>query len=157
MKFYVLTAAAILSLAFFNSCKKDVPGYCTANFFGGLELTDLLGNAGTTFTVTEDIVMNMSFTNTSGDTLKVNYSEPWIEYTVLQAGVEQGTSAPTVNNTGLTSMYLANGQGIDGTFTWTQTLLAGNYTLRARCYYQYLNCDNGLLVEEKTVDFVVEQ
>lgn len=156
MKFYVLTAAAILSLSFLNSCKKDAPSYCTENYFGALMMTDLLGTSTTTFDVTQDIVMNMSFTNTTSDTLRVNYSEPWIEYTVLQAGVVMGTNAPVVNNTGLTSKYLGNGQSIDGSYVWTSTLLAGNYTLRARCYYQYLDCDNGLLVEEKTLDFKVE-
>lgn len=156
MKFYVLTSAAILSLTFLNSCKKEVPGYCTENFFGELTMTDVLGTASTTFEQGDDIVMNMSFTNTTGDTLRVNYSEPWIEYTILQAGVEIGSNVVAGANTGLSTMYLGNAEGIDGSFTWTPVLLVGNYTLRARCYYQYLDCNNGLLVEEKTVDIVVE-
>ncbi len=156
MKFYFLTAVALVSLTFLNSCKKDVPGYCTENYFGEIQLTDVLGNPTTTFALGDDIVMNMPFSNTYGDSIKLNYSEPWIVYEVYNGAQLVLTTADLyAGNTGMTSAYLGPGDIIDGTYTLTTNLMQGNYTLKAICYYQYTNCFGGLLIEEKSVDFNV--
>lgn len=155
MKLYVLTAVAVISLGFLNSCKKETPGYCTENYFGDIRLTDALGNATSTFGVGDDITMNMPFTNSSGDSLKLNYSEPWIIYEIYSGGQFLVASDVSTGSTGVTSVYLGAGEGIDGTYTWSG-FAPGSYEIKARCYYQYKNCNTGLQVEERSTKFSVQ-
>lgn len=158
MKFQLLTIAAILSLSLFNSCKKDVPGYCTESFFQEIQTADMAGNPTTTFSNSEDIVVNMPFTNTSSDSVFVNYSDPWVEYIIEFDGAELFSTASLTNGSGLKTEAVPAGGSVDGTLIIPGGVTPGNTTLtiRARAYYQYMReCDQGVQVEEKEIDITI--
>lgn len=155
MRLYLLAAAAVFSLASLNSCKKKTPGYCTNEFFQEAFMTDMQGNNTNTFVPGEDMNFNINFNNNSGDSLRVNYTDPWVEYEISSGGQVLISTAPTIPETGLNTAALANGEVISDTYLYTGYLPAASYTLTARCYYEVMGCDNGLRITEKKVDFTV--
>lgn len=157
MRLYILAAAAIASLGSMNSCNKKVEAFCTNEYFGEVFLTDPQGNATSTFTVGEDLTFNMNFTNNSGDSLMVNYTNPWVEYEIMSGVNLVATTSPVIPETGLNTAGLANGEVILDMYDFNTTLPVGKYTLKARCYYEIMGCDNGLRITEKTTEFSVVQ
>lgn len=158
MRFYVLTIAAIISVSALNSCSKKVPAYCTESFFGEVQTADMAGNPTTTFTSSENIVINMPFTNTNSDSVFVNYSDPWVEYILMSGETELWSTASLTTGSGLSTHGVAPGGSVDGTYIIPSgvTPPPGSYTIKARAYYQYMReCDQGMAVEEKEVGITI--
>lgn len=159
MKFYVLSIAAILSLNVFNSCSKKAPAYCTESMFGAIQTADMAGNPTTTFSSTENIVINMPFTNTTGDSVFVNYSDPWVEYILMSGDTELWSTASVSGGNGLKTQGVAPAGVVDGTYIIPSGVTPPSTTLKikARAYYQYMrDCDQGVQVEEKEIDVVIQ-
>jgi hypothetical protein len=157
MKLYLLAVVAVVSIASLNSCKKKTPEYCANEFFGEISLTDDDGAAQTEFSLGEDIHFNIDFTNNSGDSLRVNYTDPWVEYEITSGGQFVATSAPFIPETGLSTRAMANNEVHTDSFEYTSSLVPGTYSVTARCYFEVMGCNAGLRITEKTKEFKVVQ
>lgn len=140
----------------FASCKKDVPGYCTEEYFGDGYLTDSQGAQTTTFGIGSTINFNETFSYSGSDSLVLNYSEPFVLFEVLA-----GSEVIASNHPGTETMHtLKVGSGsIDTEYPFTQNwgnLPAGSYSLRTTIAYQYIGCDNGQVVKQNTTAFTVQ-
>ena len=160
MKFYFLITAALVSLLSLNSCKKELPSYCEKDMYGEILLTDALGDATTTFGQGATMNMNLLFINTSSDTVKLTYSEPWITYEVYSGGQLFASSAiGMTTNTGVSGLAVAPSDTVEAYYPWSAmqpNLPVGSYTLKAVGTYQYSKCGSGVAAVEKTTSFTVQ-
>ena len=118
-------------IVFFTSCKKDVPGYCTEEYFQDGYLTDAQGMSATAFGVGSTINFNETFTCTSSDSVTLNYSEPLVLFEVLAGAEVIASNHPGVED--MNTLKVGPGQTIDTEYPFTQTwggLPAGSYKLR---------------------------
>jgi hypothetical protein len=161
MKFSTLTIIAVVSMVAFSSCKKDLPSYCESDLYGEAILTDAAGVAAVTYGAGSTINMNLLFINTTSDTVKLTYSEPWITYEVYSNGVLLASSADGMStNTGVSGLAVAPTDTVEAFYPWTALhgpLPVGSYSLKAKSTYQYTGCEAGVDGVLKTIDFTVVQ
>jgi len=159
MKFSTLTIIAVVSMVAFSSCKKDLPSYCESDLYGEPILTDAAGVSAVTFGVGSTINMNLLFINTTSDTVKLTYSEPWITYELYKNGALLASSAAGMStNTGVSGLAVAPTDTVEAYYPWTSihgTLPEGSYTVKAKSTYQYTGCEAGVDGVLKTIDFTV--